>query len=133
MAIVGIALIGVAYAFPPWMAYQTQTTENTDINPTEILKEAEIVQHTTPFGYNVSHLEIDGKIVGVLWKDVNLSEVTVGEPFNTPFGEKYPLYYNGELVGFVFTNHPGNYYAHGYYGHGMRGGYCPCGCCYWQQ
>ena len=132
MAIVGIALIGVAFAFPPWMASQTETTENTDINPTEILKTAEVVQHTTPFGYSISHLEVDGQIVGVLWGDVNLDKVTVGKPFYTPFGERYPLYYNGELVGFVFTNHPG-YYP----GHGVRGGYCPCGCCcgccYWQQ
>lgn len=131
MVILGIALIGMAYAFPPWMAYQTQTTENTDINPVDILKTAEVVQHTTPFGYNLSHLEIDGKIVGVLWKDVDLSKLEVGEPFNTPFGEKYPLYYDRELVGFIFTNHPASHY-----GYGMRGGYgchCHCGCCCWQQ
>ena len=68
------------------------------LNPTEILKTAEVVQYTTPFGYNISHLEVDGQIVGVLWGDVNLDKITVGDPFNTPFGEKYPLYYNGELV-----------------------------------
>ncbi|XRO75309.1 hypothetical protein ACO3TA_00035 [Methanocaldococcus sp. 28A] len=125
LAILGITLMGVVFAFPPWM--NMQTTENIDINPEDILKTANIVNYTTPFGYNISHLEIDGQIVGVLWKDVDLSKLEIGEPFNTPFGEKYPLYYDGELVGFVFTNYPSYYYGHGMM---RRYGYhnCPCGC-----
>ncbi|NPA63027.1 MAG: hypothetical protein GXN95_05695 [Methanococci archaeon] len=116
IAILGLAIIGAVFAFPPWMEQQTQSYE--PINPEEILKNAEIIEHTTPFGYEIKQLEVDGRIVGVLWDNVDLDKVEVGKPFETPFGEKYPLYYNGELVGFIFTNHPTPHY-------------CGCGMC-WQ-
>ncbi|MEO2117307.1 MAG: hypothetical protein ABGW92_02725 [Methanocaldococcus sp.] len=126
MAILGITLIGTIYAFPPWMIVQSQTVEGETTNSSDILKNVTIEEYITPAGYKIYGLVKNGEVVGVLWNNVDLNKITVGNPIYTWWGAKYPLYYNGYLVGFV------NDYSNNNYNYPPRGwGGCCCGRPYW--
>lgn len=102
----------------------------------EILSNAEVVERCTA---NVTHYSIvyDGKVVGVLWKNVDLNSVEIGQPWIAKWGVKVPLYSNGELVGqmfidgqpFGFVKARGQHGMHGYGMHGSEQGPKPwCSC-----
>jgi len=95
----------------------------------EILSNAEVVERCA----NVTHYSLvyDGKIVGMLWKNVDLNSVEIGQPWLARWGAKVPIYSNGELVGQIFVDGQpfgfgkacGQHGMHGYAMHGSK--QCP--------
>jgi hypothetical protein len=133
LAILGFSLIGVIYALQPMYYFQnTSIYRDVAINPSELLKDLTVINYTTPIGYQIYQLQKNGQIIGVLWENIKLTDVTIGSPFYTRWGVKYPIYHNGQFVGFIFDTQN--------YGHPLPrecgyGHCCGCGCCgcmgYW--
>ncbi|MFO7966181.1 MAG: hypothetical protein R6U44_01095 [Archaeoglobaceae archaeon] len=126
--ILGILLVFLAFIGAASAQWQQNSSEQMDTDEVaqqakELLDKAEIEEFQ---GYrtDIVHYRIvsDGEYVGVLWEDVSLDDLTLGEPYNARWGTKVPLLYNDETVGQLFVDGtPG--------GQGWQnnsGGYC-CG------
>jgi hypothetical protein len=46
----------------------------------------------------------DGRIVGMLWQNVDLSNVEIGQPCIARWGARVPLMYDGHIVGQLFID-----------------------------
>ena len=105
--IFGIGLLIAITATASAFGYQNSVYANSDLQNEdlvqkayELLEKAEIkeVQNTTHY-----LLIVDGETVGVLWKNVNLENVTIGEPFIARWGARVPLLLGEEVVGQIFV------------------------------
>lgn len=105
IGLVILAFIGAASAH--W-----QQTELSQIGADEAAKNAEElldsvqVEEFQSYRYDTVHYRLvsDSEYVGVLWGDVNLDDLTVGEPYSARWGTKAPLIYNGETVSQIFLD-----------------------------
>jgi len=99
-----LAIIATASAF----GYQNSTYANSDLQNEDLIQKAygllERAEIREVQGYADTHylLIADGKTVGVLWKDVDLRDITVGKPFIARWGAKVPLMVGEEVVGQTF-------------------------------
>ncbi len=83
--------------------YNTQTTTQTNVNSKawKILNSSKIVTVKNCWGYSRYLIENNGYIVGVLWQNVSIKKLEIGQPFEMPWFIKVPLIYNGQIVGFL--------------------------------
>ncbi len=105
IGLVLLAIIGAASAH--WQQNETSQigTEETAQQAEELLANAELEEFQ---GYRTDtvHYRIvsDEEYVGVLWENVSLDELSIGEPYSARWGVKVPLLYNGETVGQLFVD-----------------------------
>jgi hypothetical protein len=104
VAIVGIlVLIGLMSFGMAGEVVQLQETDTGIVQKAvDILNNAQLV----PKCMYCNHYAIvkDGQIVGVLWQNVNLSDVEIGQPYLAKWGVRIPLVYNGQIVGQLFVD-----------------------------
>lgn len=122
-----LTMIGVASAWSPGWGWTTTenevSTDDVIQKAEEILKNADLEEFLS-YRYDTMHYRIvnEGEYVGVLWENVELSDLTAGEPYPAMWGWRVPLIYNGDFIGHLFVNGtsktiPTNGYEHGH-------GYC---------
>jgi hypothetical protein len=99
------AVIVVVSAQPPF-------TSEDDVR--SVLEKAVLVETWC----NHYHIVYDNRTIGVLWQNVSLKDVQIGKPLAFRWGYRYPLFYNGQYVGFVV-----NYEA-------TPNFWCGCRCCW---
>jgi hypothetical protein len=125
LLVLSLIVVASAYRFNSNQTWQNAGSAEYDIGDIEakareILSNAEVVERCA----NATHYSLvyDGSVVGVLWKNVDLSNVEIGQPLLARWGAKVPLYSNGELVGQIFVGQPfGFAKVHGHGMHGMHG------------
>ena len=113
LSLITIAVIVVVSA-------QSILKSESEIDVKYILDNAEILKT-----YCNHYLIIyNNRIIGVLWQNVSLKDVQIGQPWITKWGYKYPLFYQGQYIGqlFITTSKitPNGLYC------GRWRGCCPC-------
>jgi len=71
----------------------------------DLLKNA-VVEERYSYRYDTTHYVLleNGKTVGIIWKSVNLDDLSIGSLIQTNWGVKAEIVYNGEVVGWLFID-----------------------------
>ncbi len=99
-----IAITATASAF----GYQNSVYANSGVQNEDLLQKAyELLENAEVRevqSYANTHylLIVNGETAGVLWKNVNLEDIKIGEPFVARWGAKAPLLVGEEVVGQIF-------------------------------
>ncbi len=111
VVVVGLLMLGItatASACPwyhgcPWWYYNTTPVNYSDIQKRaeDMLNGANTLAVKNWWGYEVYFIVKNGVVEGVLWDNVNLNDVKVGQPYFTPWFAKVPLIYDGKIVGML--------------------------------
>ncbi len=88
------------YYYHPCYAYWQNVDEFIDTS--ELKKKArELISNSE---IKNRYIVKDGIIYGILFKNISIEEVKIGEPVIMMFHTLFPLYYNGNLVGYLHIN-----------------------------
>ncbi|MBO8181830.1 MAG: hypothetical protein H0Z28_03435 [Archaeoglobus sp.] len=93
-----IAIATIAMATAATAVVENENGKAYGMKAYEMLEKAELESYGDHY-----IIVVDGERVGVLWKDVKLEDVTVGEPFEAEWGVKAPLLVGKEVVGQIFV------------------------------
>jgi hypothetical protein len=85
--------------------WYSNDTDDTLQKAENLLKNAEI-KEIYSYRFDTKHYMIlkDGEFVGIIWKDINPADVSIGTVLSTKWGAKATLIYNGEVVGQIFVD-----------------------------
>lgn len=103
IGLVLLAFIGAVSA--QWQQTGASQIDNNEANKAEELLANASIEEFQSYRDDETHYRVvsDGEYVGVLWEDLNLKDLTVGEPYNARWGVKVPLVHNNEAVGQLFV------------------------------
>lgn len=84
--------------------YLTEVTDPTLKQEAEELLKNVVVEERYSYRYDTTRYVLlnNSKVVGVVWETVDLKDLTVGSLFQTNWGVKAELLYNGKVVGQLY-------------------------------
>gem|GEM_PF-5965635 len=81
-----------------------QSSANSDMQNELVRKAYELLENAEVMEVRAGHLLIvGGEAAGMLWKNVKVEDITIGEPFTVRWSARAPLLAGEEVVGQIFV------------------------------